>query len=87
MNKFIIAIVLCLFTTLASAAQEPVRIKYNGSRGWDVTSPLYRTTASQTRSKVRYYENLPKKQVREAFRDLDRNMNRNINRSLKKIFR
>lgn len=83
MKKFIIAIVLCLFATLASAASDPVRIKYNGSRGWDVSSPLYRSTTSETRSKARYYENLPKKQVREAFRDLDRN----INRSLKKMFR
>jgi hypothetical protein len=82
MKKFIIAIVLCLFATLASAS-EPVRIKYNGSRGWDVSSPLYRSTTNQTRSKVRYYENLPKKQVREAFRDFDRN----VNRSLKKFFR
>jgi len=87
MNKFIIAIILCLFTTLASAASEPIRIKYNGSRGWDFSSPLYKSTTSQARSKVRYYENLPKREVKSAFRELDRNMNRNINRSLKKLFR
>jgi hypothetical protein len=87
MNKFIIAIVLCLFATLASAASDPVRIKYNGSRGWDVSSPMYRSTSSQAKSKVRYYENLPKKQVRQSFRELDKKLNSNINRSLKKMFR
>jgi hypothetical protein len=86
MNKFIIAVVLCLFTTLASAS-EPVRIKYNGSRGWDVSSPMYRSTTSQAKSKVRYYENLPKKQVKQAFRDMDRKINTSINKSLKKMFR
>lgn len=87
MNKFIIAIILCLFTTLASASSDPVRIKYNGSRGWDVSSPMYRSTASQAKSKLRYYENLPKKQVRQSFREFDKKMNNNINRSLKKMFR
>lgn len=87
MNKSIIAIALCFFAAFASASDEPIRVKYNGSRGWDFSSPLYRSTTNQTQSKVRYYENLPKKEVKQAFRDLDRNLNRNINRSLKKLFR
>jgi hypothetical protein len=48
---------------------------------------MYRSTTSQAKSKVRYYENLPKKQVKQAFRDMDRKINTSINKSLKKMFR
>lgn len=83
MKKIIFALIVIIMTTPAFAAsKDPVKLRWT-SRGIDFSSPAYTSQTRQVKSELRYYENLPKREVRKSFRTLDRK----INDKLRNIFR
>ncbi len=83
MKKIIFAIIVIIMTTPAFAAsKDPVKLRWT-SNGLQFSSPAYQHQTRQLKSDVRYYENLPRKEIRKSFRTLDSK----INKKLKNIFR